>query len=91
MIDNYIYAHVCCICVKYFSFFFSVECDQLEGLKDGSYVVSSNGMISEVTYICADGFTLTGSSKAICQENGTWVIAANPYCCMQIYVRRFDI
>ena len=88
MIDSYIYVLViiCCICVKYFSFSFAVECDQLEGLQDGSYIVSSNGLTSEVTYKCADGFTLTGSLQAICQENGTWAITANLYCCMQIYV-----
>ena len=70
-----------------FLLFLAVECDQLEGLQDGSYVVSSNGITSEVIYSCADGYTLSGSSQANCQENGTWTITSKPYCCMKIHVR----
>ena len=61
---------------------FSVPCQTLGGLQDGSYTVSSNGTASLVTYSCTEGYTLAGNSQAVCLDNGSWSIT-DPVCCME--------
>ena len=55
--------------------FFTVQCPELLPLNDGTLEVSTNGVASVVTRSCDIGFSLNGSERSTCYENGTWDIS----------------
>ena len=68
--------YFCAYCFQGQTFvFFTVLCQELLPLNDGTLEVSTNGVASVVKRSCDIGFSLNGSERSTCYENGTWDIS----------------
>ena len=57
----------------------SVECAALTQTNGLNLNHSTNGTLTEITFTCDTGFTLTGTQQTTCLTNGSWDSAA-PSC-----------
>ena len=65
--------------LKFASLFISVLCPPWNSVQNGSMTVSTNGTVSSTSFGCDTGYSLKGSSAAVCQADGTWD-AVTPTC-----------
>ena len=61
---------------------FSAPCQILKNPQDGDVTLSSDGSTTKATYSCSIGYSLKGTSKMSCQDDGLWD-ALPPICGMQ--------
>lgn len=51
---------------------FSVTCDIPLSLLSGEFTLTSDGIVTSVTFTCDQGHTLKGTSAASCSSAGLW-------------------
>ncbi|CAH1773668.1 unnamed protein product [Owenia fusiformis] len=59
-----------------------IECEPLGAVPNGEIIGYDHGFRDVITYVCRDGFEMTGSNKQTCQEDGTW--SGKPPTCVPI-------
>ena len=47
-------------------------CEQLDDVKNGSMVISSNGTITTASFSCQHGTSLNGTGSLECETTGKW-------------------
>ena len=47
-------------------------CEQLDDVKNGSMVISSNGTITIASFTCQSGTSLNGTGSLECKTTGKW-------------------
>ena len=55
-------------------FSYTVRCEDLVEQSNGSVAFSSDGVSTFATITCDTGYSISGSSVAECQPDGTWNI-----------------
>ena len=60
-------------------FFTGVDCSTPKQLHDGTISYDGTGYNMVVEYKCDEGYSLTGSSKQVCQSSGMWS-GVEPFC-----------
>ncbi|XP_053399292.1 CUB and sushi domain-containing protein 3-like [Mercenaria mercenaria] len=56
-----------------------VSCDEIVAPASGSFVISSNGTVSTVSYNCDTGYNIVGDETRSCTANGQWT-SGTPEC-----------
>jgi hypothetical protein len=60
--------------IEWIFFFCTVQCEDLAEQSNGSITLNSDGISTFATITCDTGYTISGSSVAQCQPDGTWNI-----------------
>ena len=71
--------HLCVVMSMSHIFLIVTDCGELSHPANGQVVLGSTTVGGIATYLCNEGYNLTGSSRLICGSDGAWIGVA-PVC-----------